>query len=71
MREAPDIGEKLPPYRLIEAEFMAEIREPLGRHAMLAGPDLDRIARHEADRREGQEHQRQEVGMVSAMRRRK
>ena len=39
---------------------MAKIREPLRRHAVLAGPHLDRIARHEADRREGQEHQRKE-----------
>ena len=38
---------------------MAEVGEPLGRHAMLAGPHLHRIARHETDRGEGQEHQRQ------------
>ena len=38
---------------------MAEVGEPLRRHAVLAGPDLDRIARHETDRREGQEHQRE------------
>ena len=38
---------------------MAEVGEPLRRHAVLADPDLDRIARHEPDRDEGQEHQRQ------------
>ena len=39
---------------------MAEEGEPFGRDAVLADPDLDRIAGHEADRDEGQEHQRQE-----------
>ena len=59
MREAPDIAEKLPPHRLVEAELMAKIGEALGRHDVLAGPDLDRIAGHEPDRDEGEEHQRQ------------
>src|SRR5580704_10262666 len=60
MREAPDIVEKLPPHRLVEAELMTKIRQPLRRHAVFARPDLDRIARDEPDRREGQEHQREE-----------
>ncbi len=42
MRKAPDIIEKLLPHRLVEAELMAKIRQPLRRHAVLAGPDLDR-----------------------------
>src|ERR1700722_10831174 len=60
MREAPDIVEKLPPHRLVEAELMTKIRQPFRRHAVLASPDLDRIARDEPDRRKGQEHQREE-----------
>ena len=59
MREAPDIVEKLLPDRLVEAELMTEVGQPLRRHAMLAGPDLDRIARHQPDGDESQEHQRQ------------
>src|ERR1700733_11108746 len=60
MREAPDIIEKLLPHRLVEAELMTEVSEPFRRHAVLASPDLDGIAWHETDRREGQEHQRNE-----------
>src|SRR5580658_5012402 len=60
MPEAPDIVEKLLPDRLIEAKLMAEVGQPLRRHAALARPDLDRIARHQPDRDESQEHQRQE-----------
>ncbi len=52
MREAPDIAEKLPPHRLVEAELVAKIGEALGRHDVLAGPHLDRIAGHEPDRHE-------------------
>ena len=56
----PDIVEELPPDRLVEAEFVAEHRQPLGRDAVLADAHLDRIARHQPDRHEGQEHQRDE-----------
>src|SRR5208283_5290167 len=59
MPETPDIVEKLFPDRLIEAELMTEVCQPLRRHAVLADPDLDRIARHQPDGDESQEHQRQ------------
>ncbi len=41
---------------------MAKEGEPFGRHAMLADPDLHRIARNEANRDERQEHQREKRG---------
>ena len=47
---------------------MPEHREPFGRHAVFAGPDLHRVARHHADRHEDQEDQRRNVGMVRRMR---
>ena len=59
VRETPDVVEKLLPNRLVEPQLMAKVRQPLRRHAVLADPHLHRIARHETDRREGQEHQRQ------------
>ncbi len=39
---------------------MPKVGQPLGRDAVLADPHLHRIARHEADRDEGQKHQREE-----------
>ena len=60
MRQAPDIIEKLFPDRLVEAELVAEVGQPLRRHAMLASPHFDRITRHEPDGDECQEHQRKE-----------
>ena len=59
MREAPDIVQKLLPDWLIETELMTEVNQPLRRHAALADPDLDRVARHQTDGDESQEHQRQ------------
>ena len=53
------VVEKLSPDRLVEAELMTQDREPFRRDAALAHAHLDRIAGHEADRDEGQEHQRQ------------
>ena len=44
----------------VEAELVTEIDQPFGRNAVLADPHLDRIARHQADRGEGDEHQRNE-----------
>ena len=52
------IVEELLPDRLVEAELVAEVGQPLRRNAVLADAHLDRIARHQADRDEGEEHQR-------------
>ena len=50
MHEMAEIVEELPPDRLVEADFVAQLGEPLRRDAALAGAHLDRIARHQADR---------------------
>ena len=60
MQELPDVVEELLPDRLVQSELMAKVCEPLGRDGVLADPHLHRIARNEADRDEGEEHQRQE-----------
>ncbi len=62
MQQVPEVIEELLPNRPIETEVMPKHREPFGRHAVFAGPDFDRIARHHADRHEDQEDQRQEGG---------
>ena len=57
--DLPEIVEELLPDRLVEAELVAKLGQPLGRDAAFAGAHLDRIARHEADRDEGQEGDRE------------
>ena len=59
VQELPHIVEELPPQRLVEPELVAEVGEPFGRNPMLADPDLDGVAGDEADRDEGEKHQRQ------------
>ncbi len=60
MRDVPDIVEELSPDRLIEAEFVAELRQPLRRDAALADADFDGVAGDQPDGDEGEEHQREE-----------
>jgi hypothetical protein len=60
VRDLPEIVEKLFPHRLVETELMAEMGQTLGRDAALAGTGLDRVARHEPDRDEGEEGDGQE-----------
>ena len=53
MSEVIEIEEVLLPERLVEAELRQELGVPLGREAALADQELDRIARDQADQREG------------------
>ncbi len=62
VQQLPHVVDKLLPNRLVQAELVAEHRQPLRADAALADAHLHRIARHQPDRDEGDEHQRDEGG---------
>ncbi len=57
VQKGPDIVEELFPNGLIQSEILAEFGKPLRADPTLPYPHLDRIARHQADRDKGDEHQ--------------
>jgi hypothetical protein len=54
------VVDELLPHRLVQAQLVTEHRQAFGRNAALAHPHLHRIARHQPDGDEGDEHQRDE-----------
>ena len=55
MGELAQIDEELLPHRQVEAELVAQHRQPGGIDAVLPHPHLDGVARHEPDRHEDEE----------------